>query len=395
MKSTAAKKTRRRIAYIQYTNPAGYPPLEHSSRILVNNGFEVLFLGAQSAGSDMLSFPDNQSISVRRFPATGKGWLQRLNYVAFTAWSAAWCARFKPEWIYASDPLSCPAALAVTRVVRSNTIYHEHDTPAFNLQLSGMQQVIRAARQKFAGSADVCILPQQYRLQEFLSETGRVKPSFCVWNCPSIGDVAEPRTDPVGMRMPVRFYYHGSLNSERLPMSVLEALLRAGEQAHLTIVGYETVGSIGYMSNMLQRAAELGLAGRVRYLGPLSRRELLLEAGNADVGLAFMPPSSNDINMAHMAGASNKPFDYLARGQMLLVSDLADWRDMFVVPGFARACNPYDTTELTNAMSWCIEHPEMIREMGEAGRRRILSEWNYERCFAPVLAQLSGMGQRE
>lgn len=38
-------KSKNRILYIQYTNPAGYPPLEHSSRILAQADWEVLFLG--------------------------------------------------------------------------------------------------------------------------------------------------------------------------------------------------------------------------------------------------------------------------------------------------------------------------------------------------------------
>jgi MFS family permease len=33
-----------RVLYIQYTNPAGYPPLQHSSRILASAGWQVLFL---------------------------------------------------------------------------------------------------------------------------------------------------------------------------------------------------------------------------------------------------------------------------------------------------------------------------------------------------------------
>jgi hypothetical protein len=86
-----------------------------------------------------------------------------------------------------------------------------------------------------------------------------------------------------------------------------------------------------------------------------------------------------------MTGASNKPFDYLAVGQMLLVSDLLDWREMFVAPGYARSCNAYDAFELGEAMTWCVENREAVRASGEAGRRRVLAEWNYERCFAPVV----------
>ena len=38
-------KVTRRILYIQFTDPAVYPPLEHSSRLLADRGWEVLILG--------------------------------------------------------------------------------------------------------------------------------------------------------------------------------------------------------------------------------------------------------------------------------------------------------------------------------------------------------------
>ena len=47
--------------------------------------------------------------------------------------------------------------------------------------------------------------------------------------------------------------------------------------------------------------------------------------------------------MQNMVGASNKPFDYMACGLPLLVTDLPEWTSTFVEPGYARACNPDDT----------------------------------------------------
>ena len=85
-----------------------------------------------------------------------------------------------------------------------------------------------------------------------------------------------------------------------------------------------------------------------------------------------------------MAGASNKPFDYLARGCALLISDLPDWREMYFEPGYARACDPDNPESIIAAVRWFLEHPEELRAMGEAGRRRILQDWNYETQFAPV-----------
>ena len=89
--------------------------------------------------------------------------------------------------------------------------------------------------------------------------------------------------------------------------------------------------------------------------------------------------------MVNMAGASNKPFDYLACGLALLVSDLPDWRKMFVEPGYGLACNPNDTDSIAAQLRWFLKHPAETREMGERGRQRILTEWNYERQFAAVV----------
>ena len=90
-----------------------------------------------------------------------------------------------------------------------------------------------------------------------------------------------------------------------------------------------------------------------------------------------------------MTGASNKPFDYLACGLPLLVSDLPDWREMFVAPGYARACDPSDAENVAAALRWFVENPGAARAMGERGRQRIAADWNYERQFAPVLSELT------
>ena len=200
---------------------------------------------------------------------------------------------------------------------------------------------------------------------------------------------AAPSVSSAARRL--RFYYHGSLNPARLPLSLLEGLAGACPKATLTIVGYETVGGAGYMQQFMQYASQLGLGDRVVFHGALpTRAEMLAEAANADVGLALMPADSSDINMRYMAGASNKPFDYMAAGLMPIVSDLPDWREMYVEPGFARACNPADPQSIVSLFSWCVANPDEVRAMGERGRRMIEEAWNYERCFAPVVERLAG-----
>jgi spore maturation protein CgeB len=112
------------------------------------------------------------------------------------------------------------------------------------------------------------------------------------------------------------------------------------------------------------------------------------------VGLTFVPKASGDINMRHMTGASNKPFDYLSCSLALLVSDLPDWRGLFVAPGYALAVDQDDRDSLAAAVRRLFEHRAEARRMGEKGRQRILAEWNYEAQFAPVLALMNAPAVR-
>src|ERR1035437_9671550 len=104
-----------RILYIQYTNPGGYPPLEHSSRILADSGWSVLFLGTGALGADSLQFPAHPNITVRRMPFCRAGWRQKFHYLGYCLW-VLWVTlmMWRHRWIYASDPLACPAALILS-----------------------------------------------------------------------------------------------------------------------------------------------------------------------------------------------------------------------------------------------------------------------------------------
>jgi glycosyltransferase involved in cell wall biosynthesis len=89
-----------------------------------------------------------------------------------------------------------------------------------------------------------------------------------------------------------------------------------------------------------------------------------------------------------MTGASNKPFDYLACGLALLVSDLPEWRALYVDNGYAVAVDPDNAHSIAAALNWLRMHPAEMRAMGERGRQRVFDEWNYETQFAPVLKHL-------
>jgi len=380
----------RRVLYVQYTNPAGYPPLEHSSQLLADAGWNVLFLGTGAFGANALRFPPYPSITVRQMRFCPAGWRQKLHYIQYSLWVLVWAIAWRPQLIYASDPLACPIALVLTLVPRLRVIYHEHDSPGTGTarrSSSGFKRLVGWTRNKLARRAKYCILPNEQRAARFRQTTGRQGDVLCVWNCPAEEEVLDERVSLDGPEL--WLLYHGSISPQRLPTAILEAMSKLPVSVKLRVIGYETVGSAGYLLEFQRVAQHLGISNRVQILEAKPRRELLQWCRKSDVGLMLIPTTSDDINMQAMTGASNKVFDYLACGLALLVPELPDWRATFVEPGYGLACLPNDPESIAVALRWLLDHPDEVRAMGKRGQRRVTTDWNYHKQFTPVLQCLS------
>jgi len=374
-----------RILYIQYTNPASYPPLEHSSRILADAGWQVEFLGTHALGAAALRFPPHPNIHVRYLNFCSAGWRQKLHYIYYCLWVLGRIAIFRPRWVYASDPLACPGALALCFLPRLRVLYHEHDSPS-EPPTGGVQRLLGWTRKQLARRAECCVLPNETRLERFKVETGTRRMALCVWNCPSSREIAPVREAANGSFW---LLYHGSIVPDRLPLAVVNALADLPDCVKLRLIGYETAGSPGYVGQIQERARELGVDRRLEIIGTLPcRLEVLEWCRRCDAGLALMPQRTDDVNQHTMTGASNKAFDYLASGLPLVVSDLPDWRAAYVEPGYALACDPQDPASIVRAVRRFLDDSALARSMGENGRQRVSSSWNYENQFAKVYAQL-------
>lgn len=333
-----------------------------------------------------LQFPTHPRIELRLLSFCPAGWRQKLHYVGFVIWVLAWTLYWRPRWVYASELLSCPIGLLLTFVPGISVIYHEHDSPAPTAGNAFMQTCF-AARRHLAKRATMCILPNHERLERFVEETGQRQDAFCVWNCPRTEEVSPPRESVQTGELQI--YYHGNLSPSLLPKTVIEALAQVPEGVRLYAVGYETSGYKGYAQQLKEEARRLGVDARVHFLDAMPRFRLLETCRRMDVGLALMPKNDPNINLRHLIGASNKPFDYLAGGLPLLVSDIAEWIELYVKPEYGLACDSENPESIAAALRWFLEHPAEIRSMGERGRLRIISEWNYEMQFDPVLEAMT------
>jgi len=374
-----------RVLYVQYTNPGAYPPLVRGARLLANAGARVLMLGTRVDGLDALDASPAEGVTVRLLPAAGDGWRLKAHYARFAAWAAREGAAWKPDWIYASDLLAAPIALGLSVLTGARVVYHEHDAPSTE-HSSWMIRQCMTARDRLLRQADVVVTPNAER-SAILSAASGGRRVMTVWNCPlrPAGNGTRARGSSR-----VEVLYRGSINGERLPGTVVDAIAQSGTDVGLAVVGYETVGSRGHVASLATRARELGVADRVRMLGTLSDPAVEAIAARTELGLALMPMSSLDDNMRHMTGASNKVFEYLSAGVVPIVSDLPDWRATFVEPGYALACDPRSPGTIAAVFDWAAAHREEIRAIAQLGWRRLEDDWNYETQFAPVLHAMLG-----
>lgn len=370
----------RQVLFAQYTNPTGYPPLEHASRLLADAGWRVLFLGTGSHGADALVFPPHPNVTVRLLRFQPPGWRQKLHYLWFVAWCVGVTAARRPAAVYCSDLFSTPVGLAVWFLFRIPVVYHEHDTPG--PPPNRFLALVGLARRRLAKVAVACVIPNERRRARFDAAL-RPRRSLGVWNCPTRDEVRPACDRRAGA---FTLWYHGSLNPSQFPPTVIDALALLPDAVRLRFAGYETIGHLGFVRELREHAERLGVGHRVEYAGtPPTRAELYALAAAADVGLTLFARQFREP----MAGASNKPFDYLACGLALLVTDTPEWTDLYA--GCCRPADPESAESIAAAVRSWLADPGSERAMGEAGRRRVLAEWNYETQFEPVKQLLEGL----
>jgi glycosyltransferase involved in cell wall biosynthesis len=288
----------------------------------------------------------------------------------------------RPDILYASDPLSSAPGVIAAHVSGAVLVYHEHDTPL----LGALPRWLIRCRNASARRAQLFIVPNAERGRLVSQQTRQPSAKLrIVWNMPRKIEIPPPSTHESSR---LTIYFHGSITPDRLPITVIDAMRRFDGRVRLLMAGYEAPGARGYLAQLLACGRGDGRS-IIEYLGQIPYRDDLLRAASkADVGLAFMPNHSDDVNMRHMVGASNKPFDYMAAGLALLVSDLPDWVTTFCARGFGRCCDPSSSDSVAKALSWFLDHPSERRSMGEMGRQMIYDEWNYDTAFSCVLDEL-------
>jgi glycosyltransferase involved in cell wall biosynthesis len=370
-----------RVLFVQATNPGAYPPLIHASMLMADAGWDVTFLSAPIDGNKLALDP-HPRIKIHEIPSRPSHVMSKVDYVVYTAAAARLALRLRPNVVYASDSLGAGPGLLAARLAAAALVYHEHDSSP----PGALHHALAWSRRAAARAAQLIVFPNEARARVAQKELQFSDDKLhIVWNVPRRAELV---ASAAKAEQPLIVYYHGSITPERLPESISLAIRKMAGRAQLRIVGYEAPSAYGYVKHLIGNDQSASVDALIEYRGMVRRADLLAEAARAHIGLSLMSFNSDDLNMNCMAGASNKPFDYMAAGLALLVSDLPSWTRMFVEPGFGLACNPADADSILATLGWFIDHPEGRREMAARAQNKIQVEWNYDTQFRDILESL-------
>lgn len=368
------------ILYIQYFDPAAFPPLERSAQQFLDRGWRVHFLGIAPDGA-YPKFADlkhpNLSVTFRSHTA---GSLKDI--VLFHLLALRLILRLKPRVVYVSQERVALIGLLATFLPSIRTVLHEHDDPFVS-----SKSTIGWLRKAFARRATICVIPQEERARQFQQDTG-ARNVAVIFNTPllrEIGGIPRRRA-----RREMILWHHGSLGPSRLPFALTEALAACPDNVSLRFAGYETASTRGFIAEFMARAERDGVSHRVHFAGALDRASLYKAAAVCDVGVALF---ARDFPQP-MAGASNKPFDFMSCGLPLLTTDSPEWRDFYANLDVSLFSDPDSAGDIAAKLRWFSDNPEARYEMARKSYDLIKTDWNYERSFAPVFSAVDQPGAR-
>ena len=92
-----------------------------------------------------------------------------------------------------------------------------------------------------------------------------------------------------------------------------------------------------------------------------------------DLGLFLPPPSKN-----YERKLSTKFFEYMLAGIPFIASNLKRWKAFVEENRCGFTVDPNNTEEICKQIIYLIEHPDIRKRMGEAGKKAVLEKYNWK-----------------
>ncbi len=148
------------------------------------------------------------------------------------------------------------------------------------------------------------------------------------------------------------------------------------------------VGEGQYRDRLAAQIDAAGLAGRVHLLGRRTRAEIADLLRQADVLAVPSVPTAD----GRREGIPVVLMEAMASGVAVVASDLSGIPELVTDGETGLLAPPRDAAALANALARLAADPALRRRLGEAGRERVLAEYDVERNAARLAARFAAAG---
>lgn len=171
--------------------------------------------------------------------------------------------------------------------------------------------------------------------------------------------------------------YQGGITKLRGVKQIISSLEYIGEGIELLLFGKWEVG-------FQEECQKLAGWKKTKYLGVVRQEELYGYGKSADIGIInYLPSPNNDDSLP------NKPFEYMACGLPIIMSDFPHWKEMF--KSCALFSDPDDPEQIAKNIEILVKNPNLRRKMGNNGRKLVEKEYNWEKESKKLIDMYKGM----
>lgn len=307
-----------------------------------------------SEGVTVLRFP---FLGRERVPDLGSRFRKLVERLTFNAFSLPTLARGRYDVIYLNKPYDLPAGLIASRVSRAMVAYGSQGTEF----LPFYRQLVRRLDGFFSCSGFNASQVEEYcGIRPLVLYNGVDVARF------SPREVDHELRQSLGLKEKTRVL----VSTCRLVgwKGIQYAIRAVATAAREFDVSYLVLGGGEYRGELESLAAKLGVAERVRFLGPVPNRELPRYYSFADA--ALFPSVADEtfgISIAEAMACGVPVISCRVGGIPEVVAENAG----ILVP-------PREEEELARAVGKILGDAGFARELGERGRRRVVQKFSWE-----------------